>query len=162
MIKQNQECCPKFNSTKWDKKIFNWNNKKFIKESIPTLFHMPWPPMIDKKIAKMYKMAEKSKKIISDKTDMLILFTDPHPFKSELYLAVTGEVQDANNTEISGTFIGQVFDGPYSYIPKFMKQMDEYLNKEKKKAKKYYIHYAYCPGCAKKFKQNYMIIFAQV
>jgi hypothetical protein len=28
---------------------------------------------------------------------------------------------------ISGDFISQVFDGGYNEVPKFMKQMDEYL-----------------------------------
>ncbi|MBD3311428.1 MAG: hypothetical protein GF349_02955 [Candidatus Magasanikbacteria bacterium] len=162
MNEKNSECCPKFNPEKWDEKTFNWDNKKFIKESLPTFFHMPFPPMIAKKITKMWKMAEKAQKTEENKEDVLILFTDPHPFKSEMYLSVTGEVPQANNTEISGNFIAKVFDGQYNAIPKFMKEMNEYLDKKGKKAKKYYIHYAYCPKCAKKFGNNYMILFAQV
>jgi hypothetical protein len=27
---QIEECCPEFNPVKWDKKIFNWNEKQFI------------------------------------------------------------------------------------------------------------------------------------
>ena len=90
------------------------------------------------------------------------LFTDPSAFKSEIYVSVTGNVPEANNTSLSGTFMSKVFEGPYNSIPKHMKVMDEYLAKQDKKAKKYYVHYAYCPGCAKKFEYNYMILFAQV
>lgn len=43
------ECCPEFNPKKWDEKTFDWNNKQFVKETIPTLFHIPFPPMIGKK-----------------------------------------------------------------------------------------------------------------
>ena len=158
---QNNECCPKFNPERWDKKEFNWENKHFIKESIPTLFHIPFPPMIGKKITKMWKMAEESKAIISEKENILVLFTDPHAFKSEIYLSVAGDVPGIENIKISGLFISKVFDGPYNAIPKYVKQMDEYLASKEKKAKKYYVHYAYCPKCAKKFSHNHMILFAE-
>jgi len=154
-------CCPKFDVTKWNEKTYEWNNKHFIKESIPTFFHIPFPPMIGKKITKMWKMVEESKKG-DPLEDTLLLFTDPHPFKSELYLSVNGDVPNANNVQISGTFEGKVFDGPYNAIPKFIKEMNEYLAKKDKKAKKYYVHYAYCPGCAKKYGKNHMILFAEV
>lgn len=159
---QNSECCPKFDSEKWDEKEFNWENKHFIKESIPTLFHIPFPPMIGKKITKMWKMAEESKAVISEKEDVLVLFTDPHAFRSEIYLSVAGNVPDIENIKISGLFISKVFDGPYNAIPKYVKQMNEYLASKEKKAKKYYVHYAYCPKCAKKFGHNHMILFAEV
>ena len=41
MNNQNQECCPKFDPALWDGKIFEWNNKKFIKDKVFTLFYMP-------------------------------------------------------------------------------------------------------------------------
>lgn len=161
MKNKDLRCCPEFNPKKWDGKTFNWKNRQFIKESMRTFFHMPFPPTIRKKITKMWKMAEESKRVQKKKTDILILFTDPHPFKSEIYLSVTGKVQGANNVTLSGKFIGKVFDGPYNSIPKFAKEMDEYLSKKNKKAKKYYVHYAYCPKCAKKYGHNYMILFAE-
>ena len=90
----NQECCPEFNPEKWNEQTHYWDNKQFIKESIPTLFHIPFPPMIGKKITKMWKMAEESK-TAPPKEDILVLFTDPTPFRSELYMSVTGEISGA-------------------------------------------------------------------
>jgi hypothetical protein len=156
-----KECCPEFDPKKWDKKTFNWKNKHFIKESVPTLFHIPFPPMIGKKIMKMYNLAVNAK-ADPPKKEWLVLFYDPHPFKSELYMNVTKPVKNGNNTNISGTFLTGVFDGPYNAVPKFIKEMDKYLSKKGKKAKKYYVHYAYCPKCSKKFGHNYMILFAGV
>lgn len=162
MKKMKNECCPVFHPEKWNNKNFNWNHKQFIKTSVPTLFHIPFPPMIGKKISKMMKMAEDSNKLLENMEDVLLLFTDPHPFKSEIYLSVTGDVPNSNNTTISGTFMSKVFDGSYNTIPKFIKQMDEYLSALNKKSKKYYVHYAYCPKCSKKYGNNYMILFAEV
>ena len=34
MKEQEQECCPKFEPSKWDNKTFTWKNKPFIKETV--------------------------------------------------------------------------------------------------------------------------------
>lgn len=162
MENQSQECCPEFDIEKWDKKAFNWENKLFIKETIPTLFHIPFPPSIGKKVTKMHSLATNTDATIPDKTDALILFRDPSAFKSEIYYAVTKDVDGANNTSISGSFVAKVFDGPYNSVPKYIKEMEEFLKEREQKAKDYYIHYAYCPKCAKESGHNYMILFALV
>jgi hypothetical protein len=162
MKNENQECCPEFEVARWDKKIFTWDNKPFIKESIPTFFHTPFPPMIWKKMKKMSNLAEQANANIPDWSDALVLFRDPSPFKSEIYYSVVMEVKGANNTSLSGTYIAGVFDGPYNSIPKYVKEMEKRLAGENQKAKDYYIHYAYCPKCAKKSGHNYMILFAEV
>ncbi|TGV04350.1 hydrolase [Flavivirga rizhaonensis] len=159
---KNEECCPEFHPEKWDNKTLNWNQKPFIKETIPTFFHMPLPKMIGKKVTKMMKLAENTNNISTDKLDVLLLFNDPSAFKSNMYLSVIGNVPNANNTTITGTFIGKVFDGTYNQIPKFIKQMNSYLKDHDKKTKDYYTHYAYCPKCARKFGHNYMILFAEI
>jgi len=162
MDTQDRECCPRFETDKWDRKTFNWDGKLFIKETMPTLFHMPFPSQIGKKVGRMHVLAEKAGAVTADLSDMLVLFRDPSAFKSEIYYSVTREVEGANNTSITGTFVAGVFDGPYNHVPKFIKEMEGYLGEKGHKAKDYYIHYAYCPDCAKKYKHNYMILFAQV
>lgn len=162
MNNENKECCPKFNPEKWDGQTYTWENKPFIKETIPTFFHIPLASMINKKVGKLCKMAEDSKMIEANSEDVLLLFRDPSAFKSEIYLSVTGPVANVNNVNISGTFVAKVFSGPYNAVPKFIKEMNQYLVAQEKTAKDYYIHYAYCPKCAKKYGDNYMILFAQV
>ncbi len=161
MNNQNDECCPKFVPETWDKKTFNWDNKLFIKESIPTFFHMPLPSMIGKKVTKMYKQVLASKADPS-KEEFLLMFRDPTPFRSEMYMSVTKPVEGAENTSLSGEFEARVFDGPYNAAPKFIKEMQTYLTGKAQKAKDYFIHYAYCPKCVKKYGHNYAILFAEV
>jgi hypothetical protein len=157
-----EECCPKFDSEKWDNKTFNWKNKLFIKASIPEFFHIPYPPMIGKKITKMMKLAEDTHKLSEDIEDVLLLFNDPHPFRADMYLSVTGQVPNAKNVQFSGTFITKVFDGPFKDIPKYMKQMKDILKTDNKEVEDFYVHYAYCPKCAEKFGHNYMVFFAKI
>ncbi len=154
-----KECCPEFDPKRWDKKEFKWKDKPFIKETVPTLFHIPFPPMIGKKIMKMWNIVKEAKAEPPIK-EWLVLFHDPSPFKSEIYMMTTKPIDNA--AYISGTFQAKVFDGPYNAIPKFIKEMEKYLSKKGKKAKDYYVHYAYCPKCAKKSGHNYMILFAEV
>ncbi len=165
MENSSQECCPEFDIGKWDKKTFVWDGKNFIRESMPTLFHIPFPPMIGSKITKMMELASKEDKIDSKKDEVLVLFQDPSAFKSNIYISVTENVSGANNCKITGTFIARVYDGPYGAVPKFIKEMNVYLEKEGKRIPKnyeYYIHYAYCPKCEKKYGHNYMILFAKI
>lgn len=158
------ECCPKFHPEKWNDKIFSWDDKLFIKESIPTLFHIPFPPMIGKKITKMMALATDANKIDSNKEEVLVLFQDPGAFKSNIYISVTGDVPGADNVRIPGTFAAKVYDGAFNAVPKFIKEMNACLEKEGKKIPgddEYYIHYAYCPKCGEKYGNNYMILFAK-
>ena len=105
---------------------------------------------------------EKANAESEDKQEWLVLFHDPTPFKSELFMSSTKDVPGANNINISGTFISKVFDGPYNAVPKSIKQMDSYLAKKGEKSKDYYVHYAYCPKCSKKYHHNYAVLFAEV
>ena len=41
MEKEIEECCPEFNPEPWDGKVFQWNEKKFIKDRVLTFFYMP-------------------------------------------------------------------------------------------------------------------------
>lgn len=162
MATRNQDCCPTFEVEKWDGKTINWENRIFLKESITTFFHIPFPPAIGKKVMKMHNLALETGTSIPDKSEALILFRDPSAFKSEIYYAVTKEIEGANVSKITGSFVARVFDGPYNSIPRFMNEMNSYLKEKGQVALDYYVHYAYCPECAKETGHNYMILFAKV
>lgn len=159
--KNKDQCCLKFDPKPWDQKTHYWKNKLFIKETVPQLFHMPFPPMIGRMIHRQWKKAQDAGADPKMK-DFLWLSYDPSPWKSEHYIAVTRKVPNAINVKITGTFISKVFDGSYNAVPKWAKEMDEYLEKKNKKAKKYYFYFTTCPKCAKKFGHNYVVAFAQV
>ena len=159
--KNRDQCCPKFNPKLWDGKTHHWKNKLFIKDTVPQLFHMPFPPMIGKMIQRQWKKA-KDDGAAPDIKDFLWLSYDPSPWKSEHYIAVTKEVPSANNAKLSGTFVSKVFDGPFNAVPKWIKEMDKYLTEKGKKSKKYYFYFTTCPKCAKKYGHNYVVVFAQI
>ena len=83
------------------------------------------------------------------------------------YVKFFGPDGVALQEDVEFKLIGKTRVYPYPHpeqvtIPKYIKEMETRLASENKKAKDYYIHYAYCPKCAKKFGHNYMVLFAEV
>jgi hypothetical protein len=154
-------CCPKFDADSWDDKNFEWEDKLFIKDSIPEFLHMPLPSMVGKAMTRMCKKAEDAG-AMPESNDFLCLAYDPSPWKGEYYMAVTREVPGAKNVKISGEFITRVFDGPYNAVPKWIKLMDTLLQGKGLKAKKYYFYYTTCPKCAKVYGHNFVVVFAEI
>ncbi len=156
-----QECCPVFDPAPWDHKTHDWIEKPFIMKAIPQFLHIPLPFTYAKTLGSMWETA-KNDGAAPEIKDFLLLAYDPSPWKSELYMSVTKEVQGANNIKLSGTFATKVFDGPFNHVPKYLKEFEEYLKKINKTAKKYYFYYTTCPKCAKKYGHNYIVAFAEI
>ncbi len=156
-----EPCCPPFDPALWDEKTHVWNDKPFIKDSMRVFFHIPFPPMIRKLLSRMWDKV-KAAGANADEKDVLVMATDPTPWRTEWYMSITKDVPGAENVKLSGTFITRVFDGPYNAVPKWIRQMDQYLAKQGKKSKRYFFHYTSCPKCAKLRGHNYVIAFAEV
>jgi len=154
-------CCPPFDPSLWDGKEFVWKDKLFIKGSIPLFFHIPWPPMIGRLMKKMWDKAQAAG-AAPELANFLCLATDPSPWRGEHFISVTREVPGIENAKISGTFLTKVFDGPYSAVPRWMKEMESLVHSQGKQALKYYFYYTTCPKCAKLRGKNYVVAFAQV
>ena len=152
-------CCPPVDPKKWDKKTVVWKEKPFIVDEVLQLFHIPLN--MGQVVTRMFKKIEAAK-ASPPKADFLMLAYDPSPWKSEIYMTVTSKVPDARNTTLSGTYITQVFDGPYNAVPSWIKLIDAHIASLGKKIIKYYFFYTTCPKCMKKYGHNYVISFTQV
>ncbi|MCK9368612.1 hypothetical protein M0R04_01405 [Candidatus Dojkabacteria bacterium] len=153
-----KECCPEFNPALWQEKEHVWKDKLFVRDYVKQIFHIPIN--MGAVVTKMFADVEKagaSPKI----EDFLMLAYDPSPWKSELYITVTKEVEGMENVKLSGKYTSKVYDGPFNNIPNWIKDFDIYLKNKNQKALKYYFYYTYCPKCAKKYGHNYVVAFAQ-
>jgi hypothetical protein len=63
---------------------------------------------------------------------------------------------------ISGIFLSKVFEGHFSNIGKWIKEMQAFVATKGKPIRKLYFYYTTCPKCAKKYGKNYVVILAQV
>jgi hypothetical protein len=98
-IKETQ-CCPKFNPAPWDGKIFNWDNKIFVKDKVLTFFYIPINfGSVIKRIMK--KVEQNGIKM----TEWLGLSDHISKWSMDIYVAVDKEVTGANNVALSGKFM---------------------------------------------------------
>ena len=159
--KEQDVCCPEFNPEPWHDKEVTWQGKRFVRDTMRLVLHMPLFGVFGKTVTRMMPKIEAAGAKPSDE-DFIMLARDPSPWRGELYISVTKDVPGMDNVELSGTFLTKVFDGPYSAAPKWLKEMERYVTGTGKTAKDYYFYYTTCPKCAEKWGHNYVVVFAEV
>ena len=86
-LEPKHECCPEFDPIPWDDKSFNWENKKFIKDKVFTLFYMPMNfGQVMKRLDRIVSAAEAAM------PDCLCLSDHTSKWNMDLFLAVDKEV----------------------------------------------------------------------
>jgi len=105
---------------------------------------------------------EKIKAAAALPEEPLMLSDENSLFGSDLYIAVSKEVPGSHTERISGTFLTKVFEGSYSNIGKWVKEMKEFVKSKGKEVKKLYFFYTTCPKCAKYYGKNYTVLVSQV
>lgn len=151
------ECCPEFDPKPWDDQLFIWENKKFIKDRVCTLFYMPVNfGRVMKRLDK--KITEAGATI----PEYLGLSDHTSKWNMDIYLAVDKDVQGAENTNLSGKFYTKVYEGPFRDTEKWCKDFEKLAAAKGITIKKWYMWYTTCPKCAKKFGKNYVVIVGQV
>lgn len=151
------DCCPPFDPAPWDNQILNWENKKFIKDHVCTLFYMPLN--FGRVMRKLDKKVKDAKAEISD---WMCLSDHTSRWNMDVYLAVDKEIPDAENTTLSGRFFSKVYEGPYKETRNWCKDYEEVVKSKGMKIRKQYMWYTTCPKCAKKYGKNYVDIIAEV
>jgi len=161
MTTQSAECCPLFDVVPWQDREFAWQDKLFVRATVPQFLHIPLPGSFGKAVTNMWQRIEAAG-ARPDNKDFVMLTSETSAWKGEILINVTMEIPGLENVKLSGTFLTKVFDGPYSAVPKWIAEMGPYVAGKGKTVKKYYFYYAYCPKCAKKYGHNYAVAFAQV
>jgi len=150
------ECCPRFNPEPWDDKTIPWMNKRFVKDRVVSILHIPLNfGAVMKRNVRAIEAAGASPK------EMIVLADENSLWGADVYIEVTKDVPGANMATISGTFISKVFEGPYRDVRKWIEEMKRFVTTKGEKARKLYFYYTTCPKCAKKYGKNYVVILAQ-
>ena len=154
---KNEECCPKFDPTLWEDKILEWENKKFIKDKVFTLFHIPinFGSVIKRMMKKIEKSGAKAE-------DWMGLSDHTSKWNMDLYVAVDKDVSGADNIEMTGKFFSKVYEGDFKNTGKWCKDFEDYVKEEEMNIRKYYMWYTTCPKCAKKHGKNYVVFVGKV
>lgn len=151
------ECCPKFDPSLWDEKVFEWESKRFVKERVITAFYMPINFG-----AVIARLSKKVQKVGADMPDWLCLSDHTSKWNMEILVAVDKEIPDAHNTTLSGRFMSKVYEGSFKDTGKWCKDFESYVKRNNSSIKKLYLWYTTCPKCARKYGKNYVVLFAEV
>ncbi len=151
------ECCPPFKPELWDDKIHEWDNKRFIRDKVCTLFYVPM------NFGNAMKRLDKAVTNAGANVPAYLCLSDhTSKWNMDLYLAVDKEVPGAVNATLSGKFFSKVYEGPFRDTGKWSKDFKELTAAKNLNIKKWYMWYTTCPKCAKKYGKNYVVIIAEV
>jgi hypothetical protein len=150
-------CCEPFNPEPWQDKEITWQDKIFVKDHVTSFLHIPLN--MGKKIVNNMELIEKAN---ARAPQQLILCDENSPWGSDIYIDVSKEVQGAQMTTLSGSYLTKVFEGPYSNAGKWAQEMTEYVKSKGHSLNKLYFCYTTCPKCAKAYGKNYVVLFAQI
>ena len=150
-------CCARLDVAKWDGCTFEWKDKLFLKDHIRAVMHIP---------LNTGTVMGRDQRVIEDAAaypqDPLWLSDEVSPWGSDVYIAVDHPVPDTETVSLSGTFMTKVFEGPYRDVGKWIATMDAYVADAGHTVKRHLFFYATCPGCAKKFGKNQVVVFAEL
>lgn len=151
------ECCPKFSPKIWDGKILDWKKKKFVKGKVFTVFYIPIN--FGGVITGIMKKIDAAGATCPD---WLALSDHTSMWNMDLFVAVDKKVPGIENTTISGKFLSKVYEGPYQKTGEWCNDFERYVKKKGLKRGKMYMWYTTCPGCAKKYGKNYVVVISEV
>ncbi|HEY40680.1 MAG TPA: hypothetical protein G4O18_02345 [Dehalococcoidia bacterium] len=150
-------CCPRFDPEPWDNKTVSFEGKLFLKDRVRSFLHIPLN--MGKVMTKNMARIEAADALAPEQ---ITLSDEKSLWGSDIYIAVSKEVPGAEMTRFPGTFLSKVFEGPYSKIGKWVKEMKAYVESEGKEFKDLYFFYTTCPNCAKVYGKNYVVLLAAV
>ena len=184
-------CCPPFHPSEYEQedengnkknyKIVTWTDKTFVVDGTCCLFYIPLG--FGKAVRRAISKIEHSKTQVP-KEDFMIISICNSPWWSDV-LVTTSKDQDVGGAKvekISGSFVAKAYEGDYSNMGKWAKEVKELVVKvrQDKKEKhdnkivkkqgeqheedteKILFYYPTCPKCAKKYGKNYVVIFARL
>lgn len=150
-------CCPPFDPETFHEKEITWNAKPFVKERVHSVFHIPLD--MGRKVMHAMRLIEEAH---AAPAQGLMLSDELSPWKSDLYIDVSGPVAGAEVVTVSGTFLARVYEGPFRDAPKWTADMRAYCAAKGREVRKIYLGYTTCPRCAKAYGKNYVVVFAEV
>lgn len=150
-------CCPPFAPGPWQGKEMTWRNKPFVRDHVTCLFHVPLN--MGRKIQQDMALIEAAH---AQTEQPLMLSDEKSPWGTDIFIEVKRAVPGATMDQLSGTFLTEVFEGPFREAGSWAAQMKEYVAARGRTLEKLYFGYTTCPACAKAYGKNYVVVFAKV
>jgi hypothetical protein len=150
-------CCPRFDPEPWNEKTQIWVNRRFVKDRVTSILHIPlnFSAVMKRNVAAIEASDAKcdNRVVLSDENSL---------WGADVYIEASKDIPSANMASISGTFLCKVFEGPYRNMRKWIEEMNAFVKKQGRIPEKYFFYYTTCPKCARNYGRNYVVILAKV
>lgn len=150
-------CCPEIVPETWQGKTQHWEGKRFVKDKVFCLFHMPIGFG-----AAMKRIMAKLDAAQATCVEGLCLSDHTSKWNMDVLVAVDKEVPGADTAELSGAFYTRVYEGPFRDTGKWCQDFAEQARQAGLDIEKQYHWYTTCPKCAAKRGKNYVVLFGKV
>ncbi|MBN2859141.1 MAG: hypothetical protein JXK93_02620 [Sphaerochaetaceae bacterium] len=151
-------CCPVFDPAGWDDTEFSFSGLTFISVPTRSFLHVP----LD--MGRMMNRAQKAIETAQAAADnrYLMLSQELSMWKALHYILVTANVPGYQTTTIEGIWYASVFDGPFSSMGTWMKEIRSRVEARGATPTRHLAFYTTCPRCARVYNHNYVVLFAQI
>lgn len=143
-------CCARFNPQGWDDQVLHFEDKLFVRATTISLAHIPLN--MGKVFARVLDHIAQAD--AQDPHQVLVMSRPLSAFQDEHLFAVTRPVPGEEMTKVTGDFVTKVFEGPYSAVGQWQKEMLSIANARGKEARSVAFYYTTCPKCAKVYGRN--------
>ena len=150
-------CCARFNPEGWDGAHLHFEDKPFLRATTHSIAHVP----LDMGPVFTRALSHATAAEALDPHQSLVLSRDLSAFRGEHLFAVTKPVPDEEMTTLSGDFTTRVFEGPYSHVRTWHRQLEDEATAQGHPPGAIWFYYTTCPGCAKVYGKNYVIGMTQ-
>lgn len=152
-----EECCSRFNPEPWDGKVIQWQDKRFVRDRVRSIFHIPlnFGSVMKRNLELIVQAGARSEAsgVLTDENSL---------WGADVYIEVTKDIPGAEMATLSGNFLCKVYEGPYSNMRKWIEDMKSFIQSQGRQIHKMYFYYTTCPKCAKKYGKNYVVLLAKV
>ncbi|MDP3958859.1 MAG: hypothetical protein Q8Q26_02055 [Pseudorhodobacter sp.] len=151
-------CCPKFNPEGWDGQELHFRDKPFLRATSRSFLHIPL------NAGRMFSRVQKhlAEAHAVDPDDIIVLSHELSPWRAEHFFSVARGVPGEKLTTLSGDYVTRVFEGPYSRVGEWDREMQAVVHATADDPAKVYFFYTTCPKCAKAYGKNYVVAVAEV
>lgn len=154
---KSETCCPRFDPNPWDDATVTWSNRLFVQDRVRSFFHIPlnFGSVMKRNMAAIEAAG-------ADAENGIVLSDENSLWGADVYIEVTKTLPGKRMETLSGTFLSKVFEGPYTNMRTWIKDMDASVASKGKSLRRRFIYYTTCPRCAKRYGKNYVVILAQI
>lgn len=151
-------CCPRFNPAGWGGQALHFRDKRFLRATTRSLFHIPL------NMGTVYPRAMAAIQAANafDTEGHIVLSHDESAWRGEHLFAISKAVPGYENVMLSGDFLTEVFEGPFRDAPKWLKHLKARAEREGEALKDSYYFYTTCPKCAAVYGKNYVVGLARI